>query len=70
MISDRCCERFAQIVAQARREVARSFDRSGGSRLLAHGASSAAGADERRKHAVGHDPWILARCRSEARVTT
>jgi hypothetical protein len=70
MISDRRCERFAQIVAQARREVACSFDRSVGSRLLARGASWAAGADESRKHAVGHDPWILARCRSEARVTT
>jgi hypothetical protein len=70
MISDRRSERFAQIVAHARRQVARSLDRSDGSRLLVHGARLAAGADERRKHAVGHDPWILARCRSEARVTT
>ena len=70
MISDRHCERFAQILAQARGQVVCSFARSGRSMLLDDGARSAASANERRKHAVGHDPWILVRCQSQARVMT
>lgn len=70
MISDRRSERLAQILLQARTHVARSFDDFDRSRLLVHGARWAAGADEGRKQAVGRDPWILARCRSEAGVTT
>jgi hypothetical protein len=70
MIRDRRCERFAQIVARARRQVARSFNCFSRPMLFERSAGLPGGADERRKHAASHDPWILARWRSQARVTT